>query len=143
MKNSYYPNDYRSESPSRYTPKKISEAIFYLIEFKQLIKNVKKGKFKGFLIISDLFKHIKEKLNKDYDQYNLKEIDKYYFSQKLKNMKQFKIKIIESLSCMKNFEFEIVNKKVVEKLFDFEEYNHKEIIYNNHKNIKRKWERKN
>ena len=130
MKNSYYPDELKLESASRYSPKNISEAIFYLIEFKQKIKKAKKGKFNGFLIISDLFKNLKEKLNKDYDQYDLKKIDKYYFSQKLKNMKQFKIKIIESLSCMKSFEFEIVDKKVIEKIFDPQEYNNKEIIYN-------------
>ena len=115
------------------SPQNISEAIFYLIEFKNRIKNVKKGKFKAYLVISDLFDFIKERLNIDFNNYELNnnnKKDKYYFSPKLNNLKKCAVEVMESLTNMKEFKFEIVDEKFIKKFLKFKDYNEKHIIYN-------------
>ena len=119
-----------NESKVSLSPNDISEAIYYLIEFKNLIKNVKSGSFKAYIVKNDIFKICYEKLEINFDNYDFTNKDKYYFSSKLNNINFFDIKIINSLEDLGDSDFEIINDKVIKKLTKFRNYYNKDITYN-------------
>lgn len=122
-------NEKNSRNESKLSSKNISEAIFYLIEFKNLIKNIKNGSFKAYLVKKDFFKILSEKLEIDFDNYDLTNKDKYFFSEKLCDLNFLEIKIFCNLDCFED-DFEIINDKVIKKLTEFKNYYNKDMIFN-------------
>ena len=105
---------------------KIYNALIELRNFKDIIKSVKKGSFKGYLITTKLFDDLNSNL--DYDE--LKK-NKEYFYKKMKEFSNtnFTMKLIQNLDEFEGENYEIVNDKVIQIFFDFKQYYNKDINY--------------
>ena len=104
----------------------IYNALIELRNFKDIIRSVKKGSFKGYLITTELFDELNSKL--DYDELK-KNKENFYKKMKEFPIKNFTMQLIQNLGEFEGENYEIVNDKIIQIFFEFKQYYNKDINY--------------